>query len=521
MDHPPRVLISYSHDSATHRDRVRALADRLRGEGIDVRLDQYTPHPPEGWPRWMQRQIDEADYIVVVCTETYRRRFEGREPPAVGRGVTWEGLVLTQALYDAGALNHRILPVSFAGAAEEVVPTPLRPYTRYTLDNEYEALYRRLTGQPATPPPPLGPRRVLPPVHPTLAAEPRPATEPRSAAESRSVEAPRSAMDPGAPGPTPPAESVRILHLSDLHLRPKTDWDAEPLLARLPDAVRALRDAGLAPDLVAITGDVAFSAKPAEYALARAWLLDRLLPACGLGPEALVAVPGNHDVDRGAGESEVVRAVEQAVYTGDEGRAAAILNDPAQWAVLAPRYTAWLQFLHDVGVTHGGPSWSATRTIRGLRVHLAGLDSAWLASGDAPKGRLVLGLAQVNARLRDASRADVTIALLHHPTGWLVDWDERAVLPPLRAQADVLLRGHLHEPDLSVVRGAHHQLVELPAGSLYAGSAWPNAFQLVEVGTGGGRTQVWTWHAPAWAWVPDRTGFPPDGWFDFSWRARR
>jgi hypothetical protein len=36
----PRVLISYSHDSPDHADRVLALSDRLRAEEIDTILDQ-------------------------------------------------------------------------------------------------------------------------------------------------------------------------------------------------------------------------------------------------------------------------------------------------------------------------------------------------------------------------------------------------------------------------------------------------------------------------------------------------
>ena len=35
-----KVFISYSHDSAEHRDRVLALSERLRQDGIDTLLDR-------------------------------------------------------------------------------------------------------------------------------------------------------------------------------------------------------------------------------------------------------------------------------------------------------------------------------------------------------------------------------------------------------------------------------------------------------------------------------------------------
>lgn len=45
---PVKVFISYSHDSPDHAERVRALADRLRADGLDCALDQYETAPPQG-----------------------------------------------------------------------------------------------------------------------------------------------------------------------------------------------------------------------------------------------------------------------------------------------------------------------------------------------------------------------------------------------------------------------------------------------------------------------------------------
>jgi hypothetical protein len=95
----PKVFISYSHDSSDHAERVLALSDKLRQEGIDCHIDQYEVSPPEGWPRWMENRIEWADFVVVVCTETYNLRFRGKAPSGQGKGVKWEGAILTQNLY--------------------------------------------------------------------------------------------------------------------------------------------------------------------------------------------------------------------------------------------------------------------------------------------------------------------------------------------------------------------------------------------------------------------------------------
>jgi hypothetical protein len=45
------VLISDSHDSEPHRERVLELAQRLRGGGVDAWIDQFEPAPVQGWLR--------------------------------------------------------------------------------------------------------------------------------------------------------------------------------------------------------------------------------------------------------------------------------------------------------------------------------------------------------------------------------------------------------------------------------------------------------------------------------------
>ena len=80
----PKVFISYSHDSSEHAARVLALADHFIQDGLDCILDQYEGNPPEGWPLWMDRQIEQADYVLMICTETYHNRVMGKEQAGVG-----------------------------------------------------------------------------------------------------------------------------------------------------------------------------------------------------------------------------------------------------------------------------------------------------------------------------------------------------------------------------------------------------------------------------------------------------
>ena len=93
------------------------LSERLRRDGFDTQLDRYiNGTPAEGWPRWMLDRLDEAAFVLVVCTETYYSRFRGHEQPDRGKGVDWEGALITQELYDARSSTLKFVPVLFDAA---------------------------------------------------------------------------------------------------------------------------------------------------------------------------------------------------------------------------------------------------------------------------------------------------------------------------------------------------------------------------------------------------------------------
>ncbi len=161
----PNVFISYSHDSKEHKDRVLVLSDRLRADGIDCSIDQYETSPPEGWARWCNNQIEEADFVLVVCTGIYEARFKGTDSTGKGKGAKWEGAIITQELYDAQARNEKFIPVIFAPDDGVHIPTILRSATNYIPNTEegYESLYRHLTNQPLIEKPVLGKLKSMPP----------------------------------------------------------------------------------------------------------------------------------------------------------------------------------------------------------------------------------------------------------------------------------------------------------------------------------------------------------------------
>jgi tetratricopeptide (TPR) repeat protein len=168
MPRSARVFISYAHEAndPAHGERVLGLADRLRGDGLESRLDQYVRGGPEkGWQLWMEDEIEAADFVLIVATETYERRRRRREEPGKGLGVAWEGAIIGQTLYRAALHNTRFILIIFDAADAAHVPVFLGDFPKYRVATEegYEALVRRLTDQPEIEPPPVRDVRERPP----------------------------------------------------------------------------------------------------------------------------------------------------------------------------------------------------------------------------------------------------------------------------------------------------------------------------------------------------------------------
>ena len=168
MPKSSKIFISYSHDSDEHAGRVLDLANALRSYGQDVLIDQFQPYPPDGWTRWMERGLDSADFVLMICTPTYLRRVKDEEPPGVGLGVRWEGRLIKVRLYRDQAQAARFIPVLLAGYDPSSIPDPVWDHARYQVvafdfqDPGFESLYRHLAQMPPAEAAELGDLVVLP-----------------------------------------------------------------------------------------------------------------------------------------------------------------------------------------------------------------------------------------------------------------------------------------------------------------------------------------------------------------------
>ena len=152
MTKPPKVFISYAWEDDL-KTWVLDFATRLRSDGINAILDQWEIVPGDQLTEFMEKSVRESDFVVFVCTPTYKRKSDRRKG-----GVGYEGHIITGEVFQKN--NHRkFIPVlrkgKWASAAPSWATSKLFidfrdiPYS----ETSYQQLLNTLFGKSPTAPP--------------------------------------------------------------------------------------------------------------------------------------------------------------------------------------------------------------------------------------------------------------------------------------------------------------------------------------------------------------------------------
>jgi tetratricopeptide (TPR) repeat protein/3',5'-cyclic AMP phosphodiesterase CpdA len=317
------------------------------------------------------------------------------------------------------------------------------------------------------------------------------------------------------------------IHISDWHQK-SGEFDRQVVRAAL---IRDIRDRiAINPDLDKIdflifSGDVAFSGKAEEYLDAKRELFDPLLKACGLSPEMLFIVPGNHDLD--LDEIEMLPSELSKPLTSDADVQRWLMDDRRRSRLLEP-FHAFASFVKDY-TGQEQPDYANIRRwqIGDKNVAILGLNSALMCGRNRntdgkinDNGFLLVGEPQIQSSLEKIEGADLKIAVLHHPFDWLDEFDYHSIKRLLRQKFNFILHGHAHKPGASAILGNLGYYITIPAGACHdrspSNSAYTYSYNYVHLDFDNAKGTVFLrrWSDPRVIWIED-TDSAAGGRFEF------
>ncbi len=307
---------------------------------------------------------------------------------------------------------------------------------------------------------------------------------------------------------------VNWLHLSDWHQRGK-EFDRQVVCKAL---IRDIKErVKISPELekidfVIFSGDLAYNGKSEEYQKAKEQFLQPILDACGLKPEQLFIVPGNHDMDRE--QFELLPAGLKKPLSSEAEVQNWLTHDHKRARVLEP-FQAFSDFVKGYS-RQKHPDYADIQRIKigDKEIALLGLNSAWMCGRNKNKigdrGSVIVGEPQIHGVLYEISNANLKIAVLHHPFDWLAEFDCDRIEDQLRQNCDFILRGHQHKPKVEIAGGTSGDCVIIPAGSSYdrriaANPRYVNSYNFVhlDLSTDNGIAFLRRWSDTRNIWLED------------------
>jgi hypothetical protein len=306
---------------------------------------------------------------------------------------------------------------------------------------------------------------------------------------------------------------LRWLHCSDFHIgkdRPAQERLVNKIIEHVKDQVAK----GFTPDLVFITGDIAQQGLKSEYKDFRTSFLQPLREACGGNNWAgrILAVPGNHDVDRTKNRAfDGAAALAAGSKFFDPGKGGRAERD-----ILAPRFKAFAQGavadLSAAWLSNGDGAFAEAITIQGAQFGVVGINTAWLAK-EHDQLKLTPGVQLVEAALEKVKNCPVSFVLGHHPLNWLDEEHARRLKALFGHHRVIYLHGHMHHADGTREDGAGNDFLVFQAGAAFQArddDPWRNGLLWGEIDLRSNQIKVSPryWNPGNYDWPPETGRFP-------------
>lgn len=248
---------------------------------------------------------------------------------------------------------------------------------------------------------------------------------------------------------------MRILHLSDIHLNPSSFLKSQRMVDQIVDALENyVKEAPI--DIIVCTGDlINQGAKAYDKGIDALFevfdynIVTPLLQKLHLPRERFVFCPGNHDVNRPADSPYSEIGLCSSLST--EEKITQLIQSERNYDDVK-RMIAFKEFekkyyssIEGLNYQYGFFDSSLILNINGISVGISLLNSAWRCwNSKEDKNKLLIGQEQVIHSLSYIGDCKIRIALSHHDTTWLADFDAPVIQKFICQNYDMYFTGHTH-----------------------------------------------------------------------------
>ncbi len=303
--------------------------------------------------------------------------------------------------------------------------------------------------------------------------------------------------------------TTAILHLSDIHIKGESD----PILSRAMNIAaclfRSLPDASRL--LIIVTGDIAFSGKPEQYALANNFFreIEKYVLAEKDLPINFVFTPGNHDCDFDLNTGVRRMVIESITQQGAKAIDESVTETCC--SVQQPFHDFLKQFESTDSVNAGDKLWQTIEIeCENSLIHIDCINVAWMSHVKETLGSLEFPYEKY---LKKPVKADLRIAILHHPFNWLSQRTYHGFRKALRTHENIIFSGHEHVSNIGENTDSLSGNSAYVEGCVLQGEKdlSDSGFNVLDIDLNEG-----TWRASRYAWTGNIYETTEDGtWQDF------
>lgn len=266
---------------------------------------------------------------------------------------------------------------------------------------------------------------------------------------------------------------LNILHLSDLHIEDQSSDGQNEISVALKNLIFDIKEKTqkIKELIIVLSGDVLYQAQYEKNQNTAVKFFELLNVSISSTVKGIVIVPGNHDIERGVEETNIIK---------NKNLSQASDNNSLQFLGYDKYLTLVNKIRRIFGLktrkqkTYGVELFDCNN----LNVAFQYIDTAWGVLSKTTKGEIEVGKTQLKYiekqyknKVYEANRKqpiDLTIAVMHYPLSWLNADDANGVINSMMdvsfLNTNVLLCGHIHDAEVLNYVNHEHSLITLATG---------------------------------------------------------